>query len=405
MNNSITQTRSWKFFCLYNFIVAIYSLLGSPFWHIDELYMPFAILIMSMLFLLSNKGWFRFQYRPVVIWAILALLLGTSGNVNGYIVAGLRMLPFLVVLLLEDNLKLDLYEYLIKGFAILLGVSIIFWIPQIFGRPLLPGISDFYGAWSDRYGDYGYIFENHFLYVVNLRMHDDQLLRFSSIFLEPGYLGCLLAIILFVEEYKLKKWHNAIFVIALILTFSLAGWLVFGVGFFLLQMKNSSNRIFKLILLFTTLYLFDYFFSTLNGGNNVVNEFILERLKFDSSRGTIEGYNRTEEAFDEWFNSFMFTKDAVFGNPSKYQALWSDSVNVGWKYYVACNGFTGLLAYILYLLSVVRANGSKYLGFSMMILMVLIFSRGQFFNFSSIFMILYFIGIYKLSNNKVIYEK
>ena len=137
MNNSITQTRSWKFFCLYNFIVAIYSLLGSPFWHIDELYMPFAILIMSMLFLLSNKGWFRFQYRPVVIWAILALLLGTSGNVNGYIVAGLRMLPFLVVLLLEDNLKLDLYEYLIKGFAILLGVSIIFWIPQIYGRPQL----------------------------------------------------------------------------------------------------------------------------------------------------------------------------------------------------------------------------------------------------------------------------
>lgn len=406
MNNNIVHTKSWKLFCIYYFIVAIYSLVGSPFWHLEELYMPFAIFGISTLFYVFHNNWFRVQYRSVAIWAIVALLLGTVGNVNGYIVAFLRMLPFLFFLLLEDGLKMALYEFIRKWLAILLGFSIIFWIPQIMGKPLLPGFPDYYGAWSEKFGDFGYIFENHFLYVVNLRRLHDYVLRFSSIFLEPGYLGCFLSTILFVEEFKIKKWYNLIFLIALILTFSLAGWLVFGVGIFLLQMMNSSNRVFKLLLLFASLCLFDYVFSTLNGGDNVVNEFILERMKYDSSTGTIEGYNRTEEAFDEWFRGFLFTSDVLFGNPTQYQTLWSDSVNVGWKYYVACNGFVGLLAYILYLLSVVRVNGSKYLGFSMMILMILIFSRGQFFNFSSLFMIIYFVGIYKLTNNEIIqYEQ
>lgn len=388
----------WRFICLYYFVGALYSLLAYPFWHINELVMPFVFFGCTLFFLMCAGKYFSYKrYKWVAMLALAALLLGTRGNMNGYIVAVLKLLPFCSFVFMKDEYKLRLYQFLLKAFTVLFTVSLAGWIIHLLGVGT-PYYIDAYG-WSERRDDVQYLYENHWIFVVNLRLIDYIVNRFSGIFMEPGYVGCLMVVFLYLEGFDYKKYSSWLFTACLLMTYSVAGLLLYIVCL-ILRSLNSFRHKLGFILLFSFLLGGAYtFFRDYKQGENAINELLLERLSFDESEGTLTGYNRTQDEFDEWFNhDFFMSLDVFFGNPAAYDRRFHGEVNVGWKYYTAISGLVGLFAYLLYLWKVSAVRGRNYYKMVLFMLYVLIFMRGHFFNFSLIFMMLYFMGMLIYTN-------
>lgn len=390
----------WGFICLYYFIVALYSLLAYPFWHMNELIMPFAFFGCTVFLFFAARRYFSYnKYIWVVSLGLMTLLLGTRGNMNGYIVAVLKMLPFCSFVFLKDEYKLKLYKFLLRAFTLLFTISLAGWIIYLLGIET-PYYMDAYG-WSDRRNDVQYLYENHWIFVVNLRLIDYIVNRFSGIFMEPGYVGCLMVVFLYLEGFNYKKYCTWLFTACLLLTFSVAGLLLYVVGIVLRNLNNSKHKVGVILLLFTLFGGAYFFFQDYKDGDNAVNLLLLDRLDFDESEGTLSGYNRTQGDFDDWFKTdFIKSPDVLFGNKSEYDRKFHDDINVGWKYYMAVCGLVGLIIYLVYLWKVSSIGRRDYYKVVLLILYVLIFMRGQYFNFSAIFMMLYFIGMLIYSDSE-----
>ena len=388
----------WFLICLYYFVAALYALYAYPFWHMSELTMPFVLFGATLLMFLLGKRYFKFRHFDVIVIALIAQLLGFRGNLNGVIESVIKMLPFFTFIFLKDEYKSSLYSFLRNAFVIMLAISLTGWTLHLLGFSL-PYYIDEYG-WSDRRNDVQYVYQNYWVFLLNMRLEDLILNRFSCIFLEPGYLGCLMAVFLYLEKFNMKKISSWIFLLSLIMTFSVAGYVIALFAFVLPFFEKSRHRVLYILVVVVVSIGFYEFFSNYNQGENPVNELILERLFVDDS-GNLAGYNRTDEAFDRWFaQDFVYGLDVVFGNHQRYLDLFAGDINVGWKYYVANFGLVGLIFYLYYLFFLMRKRPS-YRSFVLFMVYLLIFARGHFFNFSSIFMILYYVGIYnQLSKNE-----
>lgn len=386
-------------------LAVLYSMNAWMFWHLPELLIPSIFMVGFLIIAITARNAFSFQSNAIVVFALLALIFGINANLNGYIFAILKFLPFILFVSLKDSIQHDIYESLLKVFCLILGISIIGWIFHLIGRDLVPGILDVYG-WSERRNDFQYVFENHYLYVVNLRMEDYILNRFSSIYMEPGYFGCLLCVLLYIERFDFSKWTTKVMLVSLALTFSLAGYLVFAFSFAATKISDSHNRLFKLILLVFVFFVFYQFFTSYNGGDNPINQLIFSRLEYDADKG-IAGNNRVDEYFDNWFyTAFIFSPDLLLGNHENYLRLFEGGVNVGWKYYVANMGLVGLLTYVLYLWKVIKTFKIDYFTICLFFIYLLIFSRGHLTNFLFYFMALYYYGAkYHLNQNDLQYEQ
>lgn len=391
-SSSSSEYISGTKYCLifsYLLLAVLYSMNAWMFWHLPELLIPSVFFAGFFLIVITTRNAFSFQSNVIVVFAMLALALGINANMNGYIFALFKFMPFVLFVSLKDSVQISIYNNLRNAFCLLLVLSLIGWVFYLAGRDLIPGVLDVYG-WSERRNDFQYIFENHFIYVVNLRMENYIINRFSAIYMEPGYFGCLLCVLLYIERFDFSKWTTKTMLVSLVLTFSLAGYLVFAFSFASTKISDSQNRFFKLILMVCVFFLFYEFFASYNGGDNPVNQLIFSRLEYDAERG-IAGNNRVEEYFDNWFNtSFIFSPDVFFGNHENYLRLFEGSVNVGWKYYVANMGLLGLFTYILYLWKVIKEFKVDYFTICLLFIYLLIFSRGHLTNFLFYFMALYY---------------
>lgn len=382
----------WYVMCAYYLIAVLQSLLAYPFWHLDALYPLIFYTFGTILFAVAGANYFSYRHRAIVAWAFIAMLFGIHANLNGHIEWFVKLFPFFTFVFLKEEYKLKLFVFLRKVLVWIVGISLAAWCLHLVGIDT-PSIPDVYG-WSDRREDFQYIFENHFVFVLNLRLEEYILNRFSAIFLEPGYFGCLVATLLFIDEFRFRKISNIVLGAALFFTFSLAGWLVFLIAYLIFKFQKSRNRIFNILLSLGSIALFFAFFQNYNDGDNGVNKMIIQRLQYDEEKHNIEGYNRTQEEFDDWFSrDFIPSTDVFFGNPQRYEALFSESINVGWKFYVAAYGIVGLLTYLFYLFRVIREYRRSYLNYCLMLIYILIFMRGHLMNFSVAFMIVYYAGI------------
>ena len=381
----------WPLICLYYFVAALYALIAYPFWHLPELVMPFFFFAFSVIMLTVGRRYFKVKHIDIIVIVLLAQLVAIRGNLNGVIEALLKMLPFFTFVILRDEYKPSLYVFLRRAFTLLLAVSLAGWFLHLSGVSL-PYFLDTYG-WSDKRGDVQYMYENYWVFLLNLRMEDLILNRFSCVFLEPGYVGCLMAVFLYLEKFNMRKLCCWIFLVSLFITFSVAGYVITLFAFILSLLEKTKHRIVYVILVAVGALVFYSFFTNYQNGDNAVNELILERLAVDDS-GDIAGNNRTEEAFDMWFSrDFVKSSGVVFGDHQRYMELFAGDINVGWKFYVANYGIVGLVVYVYYLFYLMRRRPS-YRTYVLFFIYLLIFARGHFFNFASIFMILYYVGIY-----------
>ncbi len=398
MNISITKNKVWTFYKWSLFLVMLESLKVWLFWElpikhiVPALFIPLSVIVFILL-----PELFSFKKKSVVIIIFLYLMThfaATRGNFNSYLGMFITSISVFFFAGLKDNYKKDFLVFFNNIFSVLIGISSLGWIIYLLGVNL-PNFYDSYG-FSETRNEAQYYFQNYYIFLKNIGtkytdLSDLIIPRFSSVFLEPGYFSVLLVVLLYINGFNLKKKYNIVFLSALFLTFSLAGYLMGILSYVAFKLCNSKNKIIVLSSIIVFLVAFYAIFSNYNNGSNAINEFIFNRLQYDDSIGTISGYNRTKESFDIWFvQSFLKSSDIFFGE-NVYENFIAQG-NVGWKIYWVSYGLVGLVLYLLWLYYT-YSNNKNYLSFIFLFIYVLIFVRGHHVIYYSAFPILYISGL------------
>ena len=331
----------------------------------------FAILIFIstrfyLFFYKHNQQGF-FLYKTSVIWLFIFIcwMCLRSGIISGYVTLPItRFLPLFFITCMSDKEKILLKERAIVMFSILLTFSIIWYCLFLLSIPLPNTITEdpAYGA-----------FRNYYLFVVNTNVEHWSYFRFSSIFKEPGYVGMISALFLYIERYNYKRWRAWVLTIALFLSLSLAAYVLFFLGWiinFIAERKSLKIIIAAFLTAIVVFVVVDRAIEY-DKGTGLLTHVILERLAYDEEKG-IAGNNRNNYEFDEWYDNYKTEATYLVGiSLAGYQKLFPIG-NSSYKVFIAQYGIIGLLLLSILFLSYVFRNKNR-LGLGMFILFAVSF--------------------------------
>lgn len=335
-------------------LLAFYGSLHPWFlWPLGDLYpLPAGALVCTAMLISksTNDSWFTCDnfLAPIVGYvAISTYMLITNGtNINGYIVNMFNISIFFSIFRLSPERMETVMTLLCKTMGCLLAVSIPAFLLYLVGF-------QFAGV-NATYGDGVYTYTNYFLFMIDDRTLWAFFPRFSSVFLEPGHLGTAATLLLSTQFGKWKKWYNIVLLIALLLTFSLAAYVIYVVVIFLKLWTQGKHFIGKLIMMtsfLATIAVGSFFY---NNGENLLHDLILIRLEVED--GELAGNNRVTEDFDTDFEKLCSSPVVIFGKKRENPEFG----NSGYKVFIYENGIIGtILMLAFYIVSLGKVRNKK----------------------------------------------
>lgn len=218
-------------------------------------------------------------------------------------------------------------------------------------------------------------------------------LRFNAFFLEPGHQAILSTFLIVANRYRYKScpWIWPL-TLAVIFSFSLAGYLLLFIGFCLIKV----NTVWKALGVAAVCACFVGAALSVTGGDNAINELIISRLEKDENQG-IKGNNRFFNDTDFVYSKAVKKGDLMIGVKNKTNM---DLVGgAGYKIYIINYGLIGaFLAFLLYLSLIPNKPDYRY-SISFLILICLCFMQRAYpFWYSWLFP--YITGIYIAKGEK-----
>lgn len=321
------------------------------------------ILLCSILSFLNIKlSYLSLLYLPIYLYLFYRL---------SEFPLGVRIIRFLPILILFTSRKfLSCVTFYYKRIlALFLVPSLIVYIL------LLCGIDLKHEAISplNMLKDYNYL-RYPFLVVPNI-LHISSL-RFCGYFDEPGVIGTFCIILLYLDNYNLRKWYNLVFFISGIFSYSLFFFLLSFIYIF-----TSKIRYFFLISLF--LFAASY---TLKD-TEIVQALLLNRLEVKD--GVISGNNRESDSFQKFYQNFKNTPEYYWGLGGGTSAT---TYNIGGASYKDLIVDYGLLFYLFFLLFylvqiVCLKQKNRYKILSAILLLSTIYQRPFILDFIYVYLI------------------
>jgi hypothetical protein len=252
--------------------------------------------------------------------------------------------------------KEKLIRWTTKLYAWIIGISMIFYILVVF-----VGITFPYSL--IKHTNEGYPEFQNYKFLI---MRDEISIfpRFQSIFVEPGHIGMIAAFVLFVNKYKLKKMRVFVIFMGLLLSFSVAAYVLLILGYFMYQIFEGKQIYKKMILVLFTgivlgsigLYMYNEY------PDSPVTLLIVSRLQFDEEKG-VAGNNRLTSRFDENYYTkyFLGTSDMIWGmRPELYRERFYLAGN-SYKLFFLEYGFVGMVSLFLFYFSMACSTNSRLL--------------------------------------------
>lgn len=371
-----TNNLYWSIFKLLLLLNMLMSLDVWFFWGLNRIIVSSFVTAYCVLFRVTTPQAFRSNDVKLIvsyIFIFLAYLITLpSRNIVGWVSAIIRIIPPLFIILLNKEYALDFFRFFKKVLSYFLLVSLIGWVLYLAHVPL-PHSEVSFGE-LDGFARYSYY--NYFIFLVNTGgdWRFDLIPRFHSVFTEPGFLGCIMAVLLYSEGYELKKKpQNWIFLATLVFSFSLAGWLISLVGFMLSELKPNLRSIVIIAFSVTVFFALFSFSRDYNGGNNLLYNVLFSRLEYDESTGTIQGYNRSSMAVGDYFDYFLRSDHLLFGEGTGSINVDLTKDSVDWKSFMIKNGLIATLLVFFYYMGpaiIARRNKYNYFGVALVFLFV-----------------------------------
>ncbi len=281
------------------------------------------------------------------------------------------VVPISLFLLTTAAEKRLFVNRLIKIYSLILLVSLIGFTLKTVGVELpysiLNNPNPFYSAYKNYYFFTGY-------------QDLDLFTRFTGIFAEPGHVGMISAILLYVNGFSLKRASNVIMTIALIWSFSLAGFLIYAIGLtiYLILKSNYPIRVLMKVMLGFGCIVGVAIATYSPSNDDIVTQLILKRLEFDSSKG-LAGNNRNTGNFDNIYSNFMQNHKVVIGMGSEeYGRKFYGTANSSYKTFIMEYGWGATVMLLLFMLLCLIVFPSR-IGFGLFCLIVISFIQRPYF--------------------------
>ena len=241
---------------------------------------------------------YKYVWVPIVIWLVYFL-----SSLNGKLfVSPLALMILGGFCILPNIIKANVYRKYRQWIILMCGGGILAYMSFVLNLGLPYTRVDYYSInVSAYYVDY--IFS-----ILCLGIFD---IRLCGLFNEPGYLGTIVALILIIEDCNLKKVGNVIMLLAGVLTFSLAFYVLLIIYFLMRMIKNVTTVI---ITVCAFALIFNYIQNTQFEDPQV--QYLVNRFKFDKTTGEMSGDNRTSYDFELAYQRMIDDGDLLLGKGS-----------------------------------------------------------------------------------------
>lgn len=263
-----------------------------------------------------------------------------------------RYLPLLFIILMEYEEKIRLKDIIINVFSIVIAVSLFAYIIWLCGFSL-PSVKMWHplNTWYPP-------FLNYYYFITELNV--GEFLRFRSVFTEPGHLGMYCALFLYINGYTLKKWQNVVLLIALILSLSLAAYILLLLGWILYQVMSGTSirRVLRLLFVMLLLGCVGWFYVSKTSNDNVLSVLILDRLSYDSEKG-LKGNNRNTYEFTRTYKQLTASEYFIGKGNTFMRERFANTANSSYRNFILTNGLIGFLLLLAFFFSVVHVFPSR----------------------------------------------
>lgn len=253
-----------------------------------------------------------------------------------------------LVLLLTNAEKEQLVWLFTKIFVVIVGISLVSFTIHSLGVELPYGTVKY--EVNTSYPDFK-------CYPFFLERNQPGLIsRFQSVFLEPGHLGMISSLLLYVNGYHLKRPATWILFLAIFASLSLAAYVLLLIGMvlrYVISGKRMLKRIFLSLIYILAIIVVGLFYYIYDP-DAAFSQRIVERLDYDENKG-ISGNNRTNISFDTYYEQqFYKGVDCLFGVGSKEfnQSSWGGNRGQGgnssYKVFIVQYGLLGIFTLILF---------------------------------------------------------
>jgi hypothetical protein len=189
------------------------------------------------------------------------------------------------------------YSLLLSFFLYILVLFNLFQIPIYYIKPL------------NSLKEFDYLV---YFFLTSIDTIDLINIRFFGIFDEPGVVGTITGLILYIERFNFKDKKNIIFFLSGFFSFSLFFFFITA-SFFVLREKNFRSLFF---------YFFLFLIYNYTRSNDTLNDLIWSR--FNIIDGWVMGDNRASETLANQFSTFLSSSDLFFGRGTEYTLQYSE---------------------------------------------------------------------------------
>lgn len=389
------------------FLIFLYFLMSMRCWiGFGGIAYAYQYIFFVLITLLHIAGKVKLQFKgrylayAMIVFATLLLSVGKMSNLNGIIDKFVPAFGILAILAIPDLEKECLLSHIIKWFGIIILAGFpIYVLCQLGAIPPFGTIQADYGN-----NILGKMYNQYYFYLQPIERHAGKLVRFNSVFIEPGDLGCVSAFLLMAAQFNFKRYRYLWAVLlGLIASFSLAGYIMTMLAYLfilLLEGRISVRALTTYILFILVFYIIG---TTWNAGDNVINNTILSRLQSDDEVG-FTGNNRTSLLKLEYFYAmFNDTKVLLWGYDSDTIGYLIEQTGLGAGFVnkMIGVGLIGMIGLILpNLLITMKSTAKRYAWFFFIVFALYMYQRTEAFWVSLVICYVYGIVINELDNQK-----
>lgn len=228
------------------------------------------------------------------------------------------------------------FHYFSLFYAILMGFSIIAQLS--FLAVGLPSIGAIVNTTQDRvYTIYPFLIREQVVDIFNFSGT-----RFSGTYDEPGAIGTISAVLLCVNQFRLKDWRNIVFLLTGLLSMSLAFYVMltfYSLAYVLLIRKN----ILLTLVVITSFGIFYHYTKD----NPMVESLLWERIEWDEDKGTFAGEDRMVRDANIYYEKYVQGTSSFWFGLEDTKAFWATAEgSSSYRVVIAQNGFVFLFLYI-----------------------------------------------------------
>jgi len=338
----------------------------------------------ALVFPLAILFWLNYEMSKrnvlyLFVFALILLLAAISQNRN--LIGFFSMVILGAVPFATKKFMINVYDKYKTIYAIVVGISIFIWLLLFFGVEI-PGkiITPLNTLKSYNYIAYPFLVIPNYV-GAGLDVYF-QSLRFCGPFDEPGVIGTVAGLMLYIDHFNLKDKRNIAVLISGLLSLSLFFYVLSAIFVIYYLFSGGVKMTYKLFA-FSIMVLL-VFFSTQNAATRLL---IWDRLEYDKSQGAISGDNRADSNLKSYFKSIRGTSQYWWGVDNKRQ-LANFSESAGYRNAIMSNGAVVCIMYVVFfvLLAVGRIKSKWHILIFITLLLTTLYQRPGLFSISYIYL-------------------